>query len=51
MGDILEEELLKETLEEHFCNLENIDSINDQSFKFLYEDLVTALKDYYKNGK
>lgn len=48
VGDILEEELFKETLEEHFFNLENIDSINDQSFKYLYEDLVTALKAYYK---
>ncbi|WP_193754123.1 hypothetical protein [Enterococcus faecium] len=44
----MEEELFKETLEEHFCNLENIDSIGDQSFKYLYEDLVIALKGYYK---
>lgn len=40
--------MLKEELEEHFANLENIDLIADESFKPLYESLVRTLKEYFE---
>ncbi|MDQ8566010.1 hypothetical protein Q3F77_09575 [Enterococcus faecium] len=42
------DEMLKEELEEHFTNLENIDLIADESFKPLYESLVRTLKEYFE---
>ncbi|ENZ9221638.1 hypothetical protein ACHCPG_002348 [Enterococcus hirae] len=44
----MDEEMLKEELEEHFANLENIDLIADESFKPLYESLVRTLKEYFE---
>ena len=41
------EEMLKEELEEHFINLQNIDLIANESFKPLYESLVRTLKGYF----
>ncbi|HGF7730974.1 TPA: hypothetical protein QFM04_000545 [Enterococcus faecium] len=43
----MDEEMLKEELEEHFVNLANIDLITDESFKPLYESLVRTLKGYF----
>ncbi|MDQ8291604.1 hypothetical protein [Enterococcus faecium] len=43
----MDEEMLKEELEEHFTNLANIDLIADESFKPLYESLVRTLKGYF----
>ncbi|EME8089046.1 hypothetical protein NTJ58_001554 [Enterococcus faecium] len=42
------DEMLKEELEEHFTNLENIDLIANESFKPLYESLVKTLKEYFE---
>lgn len=39
--------MLKEELEEHFTNLENIELITSESFKPLYESLVETLKEYF----
>ena len=44
------EEMLKEEVEEHFSNLENIDLIADESFRPLYENLVRTLKEYFEEG-
>ncbi|EJC3745501.1 hypothetical protein MYY11_001877 [Enterococcus faecium] len=44
----MDEEMLKEELEEHFANLANIDLIADESFKPLYESLVRTLKEYFE---
>ncbi|MDV4613848.1 hypothetical protein NNF29_07295 [Enterococcus faecium] len=44
----MDEEMLKEELEEHFTNLENIDLIANESFKPLYESLVKTLKEYFE---
>ncbi|HFC9302022.1 MULTISPECIES: hypothetical protein [Enterococcus] len=43
----MDEEMLKEELEEHFANLENVDLIASESFKPLYESLVRTLKEYF----
>lgn len=43
----MDEEMLKEELEEHFINLQNIDLIANESFKPLYESLVRTLKEYF----
>ncbi|HGF7950483.1 MULTISPECIES: hypothetical protein [Bacteria] len=42
------DEMLKEELEEHFTNLENIELIANESFKPLYESLVRTLKEYFE---
>ncbi|OTO54127.1 hypothetical protein [Enterococcus faecium] len=44
----MDEEMLKEELEEHFTNLENIELISNESFKPLYESLVRTLKEYFE---
>ncbi|EMF0043869.1 hypothetical protein FAE19_RS08095 [Enterococcus hirae] len=44
----MDEEMLKEELEEHFANLENVDLIANESFKPLYESLVRTLKEYFE---
>lgn len=44
----MDEEMLKEELEEHFTTLENIDLIANESFKPLYESLVKTLKEYFE---
>lgn len=44
------DEMLKEELEEHFANLENVDLIANESFKPLYESLVRTLKEYFVEG-
>ncbi|EOA3383786.1 hypothetical protein FH956_RS11790 [Enterococcus hirae] len=44
----MDEEMLKEELEEHFTNLKNIDLIASESFKPLYESLVRTLKEYFE---
>ncbi|EMF0505258.1 hypothetical protein ACR6LG_000090 [Enterococcus hirae] len=46
-GKTVDEEMLKEELEEHFANLENVDLIASESFKPLYESLVRTLKEYF----
>jgi len=51
-GKTVDEEMLKEELEEHFANLENVDLIANESFKPLYESLVRTLKEYFvEDGK
>lgn len=45
---MMDEEMLKEELEEHFNNLENIELIASESFKPLYESLVMTLKEYFE---
>ncbi|HGF7563256.1 TPA: DUF1642 domain-containing protein [Enterococcus hirae] len=47
MQETIDEEILKEELEEHFTNLENIELIANESFKPLYESLVRTLKEYF----
>lgn len=47
-GKTVDEEMLKEELEEHFANLENVDLIANESFKPLYESLVRTLKEYFE---
>lgn len=47
MQETIDEEILKEELEEHFTNLENIELIANESFKPLYESLVRTLKKYF----
>ncbi|WP_188028510.1 hypothetical protein [Enterococcus faecium] len=44
----MDEEMLKEELNEHFTNLENIELIASESFKPLYESLVRTLKEYFE---
>lgn len=44
----MDEEMLKEELEEHFTNLENIELIASESFQPLYESLVRTLKEYFE---
>ncbi len=44
----MDAEMLKEELEEHFTNLENIELIASESFKPLYESLVGTLKKYFE---
>ncbi|HHA4136820.1 TPA: DUF1642 domain-containing protein [Enterococcus faecium] len=43
----INDEILKEELEEHFTNLENIELIATESFKPLYESLVETMKKYF----
>ncbi|BDP54579.1 TPA: hypothetical protein LY989_001751 [Enterococcus faecium] len=47
----MDEEMLKEKLEEHFTNLENIELIASESFQPLYESLVRTLKEYFEEEK
>ncbi|MBO1116994.1 DUF1642 domain-containing protein [Enterococcus hirae] len=47
MQETIDEEILKEELEEHFTNLENIELIASESFKPLYESLTKTLKKYF----
>ncbi len=48
LGGEIVDEMLKEELEEHFTNLENIELIANESFKPLYESLVRTLKEYFE---